>query len=650
MLSTIVENPEGTFVTVLLVITAWPYVIKSWNDWRKEQFLRNHPSVIFVSKPSQQHDVWPTRLAKFVYRNAQNWIVLSCRVILSFVASILRTLTIWFTSKPSPAPETKPGVSLPHPEPTPVAASPQAVATRVLPPTSVLKRRGERRRSMEPRVTFTESANGKVATSYYYYNPSQQSNQKPTMNAQQTSVAAQRVPRLSTPYPLAKQPPPTTTNGEKPNAFPTLDKENLPKLSSYKNHSPGQRQMRAAMAPVTSALRKRRIELENLANHASEKKRRIPIGTHSTVSLMVNPNKRRERQLLVWEHLNKKPKKEELLLKDDALTASQRNHHDTVTQLAPTENALSASFAPTAVVDSTLPLSQNNALPNGATEESKADSGFQSGTAYESSQSSSTFQFGSTANAPVRTSTVAPSSFTEAMSPSKSAALSNGPKQSTPTSGLEFGASTTSESTASSTTPFGSTASTSNGEKADTNGVQFGSNGFFMNRKEEPVSANSSFQFGSSEPTPPTETATYAVIAPTFAFGSTKSAPSATETPSTSSLSFGNPLQSSTSTPAFQPAFQFGSSAERTLAPGPVSNGIVIASVDPQANQSNAAFQVGGSNATASFGNNADPTLDASSLSAPSFGAPGFGMGYPTAPANNSARTRRLARRGRRIA
>ncbi|GAX22207.1 hypothetical protein FisN_19Lh271 [Fistulifera solaris] len=629
MLSIIVQNPEGTFVAVLFVITAWPYFTKSWNDWRKEQFLRNHPSVILVSKPLSK-DVWPTRLVKCVYRNAQNWVLSCCRVVLSILATILRMLTIWFTSKP--APETTKPVASPPAEPEPLTASPQPVATRVNAPTSVLKRRGERRRSMEPRVTFTEAANGKVATSYYYYNPSQQSNQKAAMNDMHTPAAAQRTSRHSTPYPLAKQPPPKTQNDETPNAFRTLDKENLPKLYSYKNHSPGQRQMRAAMAPVTSALRKRRIELENLAIHASDKKRRIPMGTHSAA--VVNPHKRRERQLLVWEHLNKKSKKEELLLKDDALTALPSS--DTATQVLPLENAASASFAPP--VNYSLTPSQNNALPNGSTEEPTANANFQfrASATSDSSKPSSSFHSGSTASAP--TSTIAPSSF-----PPQSTFLPKENTQSTPSLGFQIGALTTYEATALSTAPLGSTASHS--EKTSTNGFQFGSNGSSVNRKEEAMSANSSFQFGSSKPG--AEAATNAVKAPTFAFGATTSAPSATETPNNSSSSFGNSLQSSTSTATFQPAFQFGSSAENTPAPGPVLNGAVPANVDPRKDQSNAAFQFGGRDATASFGmpsNNGAPDA----TSAPAFGAPVFGMGSPVT--SNNARTRRLARRGRRVA
>jgi hypothetical protein len=623
MLSTIVQNPESTFVAVLFVITAWPYFTRRWNDWRKEQFLRNHPSVILVSKPSQQ-DVWPTRLAKFVSRNAQNWIVFCCRVIVSILATILRTLTIWFTSKPTPAETTKPVVSLP-PEPEPRETSPPTIRVNNA-PTSVLKRRGERRRSMEPRVTFTESANGKVATSYYYYNPSQQSNQTAaTMNAVQTPVVAQRAPRQSTPYPVAKQPPPTIPNNETPNAFSTLDKENLPKLSSYKNHSPGQRQMRAAMAPVTSALRKRRIELENIAA-ASDKKRRIPMGTQRS-AVPVNPQKRRARQLLVWEHLNKKPKKEEL--KDETLNALPSS--ETTTQVTSTQNSASTSFAPPE--ENTVTSSQSNVLPNGATDKSTSTNGFQFGASVtsDSSQPLSSFQFGSTASAP--TSNLAPSF------PSQSTAQPKANTQSTPSLGFQFGASTAAESTASSTAPLESTASQS--EKTSTNGFQFGSNGSSMNRKEEePMSTNSSFQFGSSKP----EAATNA--APTFAFGATTSAANATGgIPNSTSSSFGNSLQPPTSTASFQPAFQFGSSAENTPAPGPVVNGIVPTNVDSQTNQSDAPFQFGGSNATVSFGsNNAAPNA----TSAPAFGAPVFGMGSPAA--NNSARTRRLARRGRRVA
>ena len=668
MLSVIARNPKGSFIALLLIITAWPYVIEHWKAWRKEQFLRNHPSVIVIPKASKRVDVWPTRLAKFVCSNAQDLFMLCFRSILSVSATILRQvhrkLTQWFTYKP-PAEETKP--LLPQTELEQNVTSPKpavtANSTRVAaPPTSVLKRRipGERRRirdSMEPRVTFTESSDGEVATSYYYYNPSQQANQTsvpPVDLHHQTPVAVQQrstASRLPTPYPLEKQRQQQhPADGVNQMTLSSFNKENMPKppAQSHKSHSPGPRQIRAAMEPVTNALRKRRIELDTLVANGSEQKRRIPM-TGTRPALIVRPTKRRERQQLIWEQLNnhKRLKKNE----HGASSASPSN-----TAVAPTGNvtAPDAAFLPPSATDHLFAPSQVGPLSTKTTSQESS-----------TAPAASSFQFGT--NAP-------PTSRDETPRANDLQFGSGGSSVNTKEAPV---------STANSGFQFGSTENTSRTEMAvNAPSFSFGASSGTPGAVDAPKTAASaaapSFAFGATSGAPGASDASKTGAAPSFAFGATRSAEAPTavtnaSAPSfafgsssasgsseanNSSFQFGNPVQSPT--PAPQPAFKFGSSAENTPAPGPVSNGFSSATSTHHNSQPSASFQFGGGNVAAapSFGfpnNNVAPSFDATSSSAPSFGvtaaqATVFGMGSPSAATNNSARTRRLARRGRRVA
>ena len=165
-------------------------------------------------------------------------------------------------------------------EPTIVTANSTQVAAN-LPPISILKRSilGElRRRGPErPRVTFQESSNGEVVPSCRYYIPSPPSNQKSVaQRSNDQKPIQQRATALPVPasYHFENQQQHQTSD----DCLTSSDKENMSRrpFQSQKCNLAEQKQICAAMEPMTTNLRERRNEVDKRTPSAAQHNAQAP--------------------------------------------------------------------------------------------------------------------------------------------------------------------------------------------------------------------------------------------------------------------------------------------------------------------------------------------------------------------------------------
>ena len=553
-----------------------------------------------------------------------------------------------------------PMLSTEHTSSPPVSETPQRPRQQ---PTSVLKRRqpGEARAavsssSTSSRVVFSEHTNGKVRANYYYYDKNGQARQD-NVTAEPSRSPDQPLQQRQTPQRRKRTAVKRTKKLADSTEFP--DKENsstpppvmLPhyhrKMEQHRHYySPSLRQMKAAVGPLSHAMRKRRFELLQQQQESNKQKRpkgRLSLtGTTHRGSFAAlsesNRKRRQERTQLIWNDFNRKRVKEEPgVVKPSASSAG------VPATLQQTSSSVSSTTTPPQPTFQFGSSAAKSPPPGGPVSERT--------TTNSSTAPQPPFQFGSTAaNTPplgpvVAQPTVPQPSVqldAEEGSPSTDGAAA-------PQPAFQFG------STAANTPQPGPVAAQTVAQFASTTSANAGpSNGA--------VAPKPTFQFGSTAAnTPPpgpaqsaapmpstqfeTSSKTPGVGAPpasgeaapqsTFhLFGSTAAASTPQQVPAqpaapqpasvqfaTSSKTPGDLAAPTNGATAPQPAFQFGSTATDTPPPGPVAA--------PQPT-----FQSNGPASAPTFGSTPNTNSTANSDVISAFAAPQLGKAgaVPTLP------------------